>query len=405
MILKTRYVVPVDAPVIENAAVELQHGRIVAVGPARTFTAAGAVDYGDAVMLPGLVNAHTHLELTTLAGKLPPHADLIDWLRRLVDVRRAAPPTEPTIAQAMRLGITESLRSGTTTIGDITASPEWTRPVLAASPLRAVSFGEVIAIGTRRHRLADRLALAASTRHATSRLRVGISPHAPYTVEPSAMRACAARAATPPTPLCIHLAESPDEDAFTRTRTGPFVDHLRRVGVWDDDIPVPGSGPVELAHATGLLTRHTIVAHANYVSDADITLLAATGAAVAYCPRTHAAFHHKPHRFRDMLAAGVNVCIGTDSRASNPSLSILDELRYIRTRYPDLDPAQLVAMATIHGATALGLAETTGSITVGKAADLAILPIHAHPAAPWHAILDAPAEPIAVYIAGQPTPG
>ncbi len=402
MIIKARYVVPVEGPVIENGAVVMDQGCISAVGPARDHRTGPVTDYGDAVICPGFVNAHTHLELSLLADRVPTGPDFVAWLRRLVTILEASPPTREQVDGAVRSGITQSLACGVTLVGDITRSPDWTRPTLAESVLRGVSFGEVAAIGNRRHLLDERLAAAACTRWQTQRLRIGISPHAPYTVEPHAMRACAERAQKDDALLCTHLAETVEEELFTRSGTGPFVEYLRDLGVWDGAIPTEGCGPVELARRTGLLGKRTVVAHANYVTDEDIGLIARGGASVAYCPRTHHAFGHPPHRFRDMLAAGVNVCLGTDSLASNPSLSILDELRFLRREHPDWSPDEILAMGTSRGARALGFAKTTGSISAGKSADLVIVPLDAATSGSgWESMLETARLPIAVYVAGH----
>ena len=402
MILKARHVLPVDSPSIENGAVEINGDRIVAVGPAGRFSGQSAIDYGDAVICPGFVNAHTHLELSHLAGKVPPSPDLIDWLWRMVQVSRQTPTTTAeTVRRSMRTGIEQSLKAGVTTVGDITRLPTLTRGPLAASGLHAVSFGEIIAIGTGRDSLTERLAAAASIEYQSERMRVGISPHAPYSVEPAGLVACAARAAEMNSPLCIHLAESPDEDTFTRNGSGPFADFGRRMGLWDRDVPASGCGPVELARRTGMLTGRTIIAHGNYLIVDDIAMIAQADTSVAYCPRTHAAFGHDPHPFRELLRAGANVCIGTDSLASNPSLSILDELRFVHELYPGFSPEALMAMGTIRGARALGLGNQAGSLAPGKSADLAVIPLESSSTAGWPSILESPHAPRSTYLTGR----
>lgn len=220
MILKARYVVPIDGPVIENGAVSVENERITSVGPSRKRTEGASVDYGEAVICPGFVNAHTHLELSALAGKVPPGPDFIDWLHRLIVARRNEPTTEEESATAMRTGIEQSLAAGTTCLGDITTAPTCARPILAESPLSGISYGEVIAIGNLRDRLAERLDACMSSPVDSQRLGVGISPHALYTVEPHALRACARRAQQSNMPLCIHLLESDDERQFTRQAGG-----------------------------------------------------------------------------------------------------------------------------------------------------------------------------------------
>ncbi|MCH7596241.1 MAG: amidohydrolase family protein [Planctomycetes bacterium] len=404
MILKSRFVAPVGYPVIEDGAVEVRDGCIVAVGRARDVSAPpdpADRDFADAVICPGFVNAHAHLELSMLAGRVPPTPDFAGWLLRLGNVLSEAPPTQESTVDAVRAGVCKSLAAGVTTIGDITHLPAWTRTPLAQSPLRAVSFGEVIAVGRRRNLLRDRLEAAASLTAQTERLRIGISPHAPYTVEPEAMRACARAAQRIDGPLSIHLCESRSEDEFTRSGTGPLADFLRSIDVWDAWVPATRCDPLELIRANGLLGSRTLLAHANYLSDSQISKIARSGASVAYCPRTHAAFAHEKHRFTDMLAAGINVCIGTDSLASNPSLSILDELRHLRRQRPDVAPDTLLAMGTIAGARALECAHATGSIEIGKAADLAVIPLPPSGRNEnWDMIFELQNQPATVYISG-----
>ncbi len=401
MILRARFVLPVTAPAIENGAVAVEGERIADVGPATNCsTTDPATDFGDAVILPGLVNAHTHLELSAHAGRIPPGPDVIDWLERLVETLRADPPTEERVPEAVRRGVEQSLRSGVTALGDITRFPAWSRPVLDRCPLRGVSFGEIIAVGTKRGTARAQIDEAAAFCFSSPRWRVGLSPHAPYTVEPDVLETCAAFASAAHHPLSMHLAELPEEETFTRTRSGPLAEYLQRLGVWDEQVPIPGCRPVEMVAFAGLLTPRTVLAHVNYVGDEDIALIARSGASVAYCPRTHAAFGHPPHRFRDMLRAGVNVCLGTDSLASNPSLSVLDEVRFLHRRHPDVPPEDLLRMATLHGARALGLAREVGSLERGKAADLVVVPCPAGTTDPWAPLLGSDAPPLAVFIAG-----
>lgn len=402
MILRAKYLVCVEGPVIENGAMAVEDGRIAAIGPADAFPHQGALDYGHAVIGPGFVNAHTHLELSALAGRVRPSHDFVDWLRWLVGMLGSDVAERDQVHAAVRAGIAELLRNGVTMVGDITRKPSWAREALSASLLCGVSFGEVLAIGSRRHLLAERLEAAAERGWERERLRTGISPHAPYTVEPDGMLTCAKRAATFGAPVCMHLAETREEEEFTRQGSGPLADLMREFGVWDDRIPSSGCSPVELAHRTELLGPRTVIAHANYVSDADIELTAACGASVAFCPRTHRAFGHSPHRFRNMLAAGVNVCIGTDSLASAPSLSVLEELRFLRHENPDMPPEELLAMGTLHGARALGLPDEAGSLVVGKSADLAVIPLgNASPGSGWVSILDSDLPVGDVYLAGE----
>ncbi len=418
MIHRARFVIPVDGEVIEDGVVESERGLIVDVRKAaaadktsravKCGTGFQPVEQGDVALFPGFVNAHTHLELTYLAGKVPPDGDFIGWLERLVQISIASPIDSALIRRSTAQGIEQSLMSGVTTIGDITRHPNETRAVLAKSSLRIVSFGEVIAIGGCRDQLQPRLnaALPKSVIRSprslipnrqssidlqprSHTLRIGVSPHSPYTVEPEGLRACAARATAQNAPLCIHLAETRHEDEFARQGTGALTDYLRRLNVWDNRIPVGGCDAIELVMRCGVLTPRSIAAHVNYVTDDQLTSFASTGAHVVYCPRTHHAFGHQPHRFRDMLAMGVNVCIGTDSLASSPSLSVLDELRFLHRAYPDFPAAELIRMGTIRGARALGLDSEVGSLAPGKRADLVAVALDPRgPAGPLTNVLE-----------------
>ncbi|HUU83001.1 MAG TPA: amidohydrolase family protein [Phycisphaerae bacterium] len=409
MILCAPYVLAADNQIIPDGAVRVDRGTIVEVGPAAQLTGPATqvtgparTDLGQSLLLPGFVNAHTHLELTHLAGRIPPKADFVDWIRRLVDAMRDADDDSAVTLDSVRRGRELSLSAGVTTIGDITRLPALTRPVLAEGPLRTLSFGEVIAIGRLRNRLNERLTAAADACTVSEFLQIGISPHAPYTLEPDGLRACVARAVACGLRMCIHLAETANEAEFTADLTGPIRTFFERHHIWDRQVPCPGLSPVEYAADTGLLGPDALLAHANYVTDRDIDRIAASGAHVAYCPRTHAAFGHPPHPFRRMLDRGVNVCVGTDSLASNPSLSVLEELRFLRRNDPDLPPALLIEMGTARAARALGMSTSVGRIAPGLRADLTAIPLDPDgPSDPMENVLQGNADPTCTCVAGR----
>jgi len=326
-------------------------------------------------------------------------------MSRLVKAMRVEGDEEQGVRDAVQRGRTLSLQAGVTTVGDITRLPAITRPVLADGPLRVLSFGEVIAVGALRHRLGDRLAAATDPSARSAFLEVGISPHAPYTLEPDGMRACASRAAACGLRMSMHLAETPEEALFTVRLTGPVRSFFKRHGVWDRRVPCPHLPPVEYAATAGVLGAETVLVHVNYVSDEEIDRIAASGAHVAYCPRTHEAFGHPPHSFRRMLDRGVNVCVGTDSLASNPSLSVLEELRFLRGRHPDMPAAVLIEMGTVRAARALGMdaqPRRVGAIAPGFWADLTVIPLDpTGPADPLDNILQSRTDPLRTCVAGR----
>lgn len=404
-LLRAAWLAPMDRPPIRDGALLIGGDRILGVGAAaklrRASPAAAVRDFGDAVILPGLINAHVHLELSHLSPPHPPPR-FIDWLMQVV----AAGGDAATVADSVRTGAAESLRFGVTTVGDIARDVAAARAALRDSPLRVVSFGEVVGMAGRKNQLAPRLAAALADTPATSRKLCGISPHSPYSIDPEGYRRCLAAARERTLPLTTHLAETAAESEFLSDHTGPFRELWDRLGGFDDADPslprFPG-GPVRYAASLGLLDYPLAsLAHVNYCDDDELSLLARARASVIYCPRTHAYFNHPPHRWRDMLAADVNVAIGTDSRASSPNLNLLDDLRLLHRLAPDVPSEQLWHMATTRTALALGLEATSGSLTPGKSADFAIFP--ATTADPLTEILETPALPTEVWTAGGPVP-
>jgi cytosine/adenosine deaminase-related metal-dependent hydrolase len=393
-----------DRAPLRDAAVAISGDTIIQVGDFATVRRdrpdAIIHDLGATILLPGLINPHVHLELSDLPR--PAHATdrpLADWL---IEVIRNSP--QPGDAERVRLavaeGVSQCLRFGVTTVGDISRQPALTRPLLRHAPLRVVSFGEVQAMATRRDLLKPRLAAAAERTHEGGRLRVGISPHAPYSIEPAGYTRCLELARAEGIPLATHLAESPDEAPFLSDHAGPFRELWRVLNAWDERVPRFPGGPIRFAQSLGLLDEPTVLAHVNYCDDAELALLAAGRASVVYCPRTHAYFGHPPHRWRDMLAAGVNVALGTDSLASSPDLNLVDDLRLLRRLAPDVPADTLWRLITTRAARALGMHESVGTLAPGMAADLVAFPISESTTDPLSALLDDHVIPSARWIAG-----
>jgi cytosine/adenosine deaminase-related metal-dependent hydrolase len=359
--LTARWVFPANGPPIEHGVVTVRDDRIVAVEP--RGARAPDSDLGNAAILPGLVNAHTHLDLTGMRCRCPPSPDFTAWLRQVIAHRRAATPEE---TQAdVRAGIRECVRFGTTLVGDVTTGgASW--EALAEASLRAVVFRELLGLTREGARDALRAALEwVPSRAESATCRAGLSPHAPYSFRADVLDvACAiGRRVT------IHLAECPAELELLERQSGPFVPFLQERGVWDPSGLAPS--PARVVELTRL-ARVVLYAHGNYLSP-DVPLPA--HGSIVYCPRTHAAFGHAPHPFGEFLARGVRVALGTDGLASNPDLDVLAEARFLHARRPDVPGATLLRMATLAGAEALGWADVTGSLTAGKSADLVALPL------------------------------
>ncbi len=402
MILRARWVIPVDRPPIKNGAVRIQGSCVAEVGSARDISGKPNVDFVDTAILPGFVNAHTHLELTHLHDRVPPSRDFTGWLRRLREATHGFSESDETLGQSALEGMRLSLEAGVTTVGDISSRPRVTRSLLNHGPMRVVSFGEVIAMGRIRKHLQSRIESALDETHVTEHLSIGVSPHAPYTVETEGFDACSEHADRGNLPVCVHACETRAERRYTEKGDGPFRDYLKDLGVWDDGAGCPELSPIAWLKQCNVLGPRTLLAHANYLESSDIDLLVRSGTHVVYCPRTHAAFEHEPHPYNQLLRKGVNVCVGTDSLASNPSLSVLEELRYVRANDGEISSQTLLEMGNLNPAGAMGLSQCCGTISVGKRADLAIVPLdHAGPIDPVENVLSSTQQVMAVYANGR----
>jgi cytosine/adenosine deaminase-related metal-dependent hydrolase len=368
--LSARWVFPVSGPPLPGGIVTIAGERIVRVEPhgARRPD----LDLGDAAVLPGLVNAHTHLDLTGLRGAVPFRGDFTDWLRAVIRHRRARSAEQ--VEADVRVGLAESVRHGVTLLGDISAGGlSW--PILASGAVRAVVFHELLGLARER----AEAALTAATvwlaaQPATPTCRPGLSPHAPYSVRDDLFERAGLLAQRTNVPLAVHLAETRAELELLEHHSGPFVAFLQELGVWDAE-----GLSADLQRIVNRCEQHGphLFVHGNYLP-AELRL--PRDAAIVYCPRTHAFFGHPPHPFRDLLARGVRVALGTDSLASNPDLDLLAEARFLHRLHPDLPGATLLRLATLAGAEALGWADETGSLQPGKSADLVVVPLPARAA-------------------------
>lgn len=367
----------VGEPVWGGGAVAVEGGVIRGVGKTQELAAvyAGAqqIDLGDCVLLPGLINAHTHLELSDLRGRVSFCGSFVDWISRLAAARRRY---QGDLGDVIAAACRESVAGGVTTVGDICLKHRaWVH--LAAERIRKVCFAEVFGLTGPVETAREYLLECLRDTEQGGLLRLGFSPHAPYSTVRGVYEMAAALAGRSGLALTTHLAETTEEVQFLADGGGDWGEYLRSIHKWDGSFAPPGRTPVDYFLRMKLGGEPFLLAHVNYLGDEELTALARSGHSVAYCPRSHAFFGHPAHRWREMLAAGVNVCLGTDSLASNESLSILDELRFLYGRHRDVDTAMLVKMATINGARALRWEDRIGSLEVGKEADMIAVPLGA----------------------------
>jgi cytosine/adenosine deaminase-related metal-dependent hydrolase len=408
-LIRARWLAPIDHPVIAGGGLMFEAGFTEGVGPADVLAAEAARrhprldvivhDYGNAVILPGLVNAHVHLELSHLQP--PPRVtSFTGWISAIMS------SPAPSTTDPVRAGATESLGFGVTAVGDISRDPVAAREALATTQLRGVSYGEVVGMAGRRHLLESRLAAALDTAHTALQPRTihrGISPHAPYSVEVGGYLRCIAAARREQLPLTTHLAESPSEAEFLSDHTGPFRALWDTIGAWDDGVPRRAGGPIRLAERLGLLDYpQTLLAHVNYCDDDELDILARGRASVVYCPRTHAYFGHPPHRWREMRARGINVCVGTDSRASAPDLNLVEDLRLLHRVAPEVPVQTLWEMATVCGARGLGLTRASPLLKTLSTGCCVVFPTKTDE--PLIEILETDVAPVSVWVNGKELP-
>lgn len=399
-VISADWVVPVEGAPIRNGAVAIDDaGDIAAVGPSSEL--GEGERFAASVILPGFVNAHSHLEYAVYAG-FGDGLDFPTWLALHIERKQRIELAE---AEAIaRLGALECLRSGITTVGDCSFFGA-AATACADTGLHGVVYLEVFGstdaqIADRFEPMRERIAVALS-----SDVRVGVSPHAPYTCGLDLYRACDELGL----PIATHLAESESETQFLRNGTGPwraFADWL---------VPPSGTTGIRMLEEAGLLGPQVVAAHCVQADEEEIEILAARDVAVAHCPRSNALLGCGVAPLRELRGAGIRVCIATDSPASTPSFDMFDEMRAAiagaraRERRPDaLSAADALELATLGGARALGLDASLGSLAPGKRADLTVLSLADTPFIPWEdpvtgAVLGgSPNRVLATLVSGQP---
>jgi aminodeoxyfutalosine deaminase len=375
-LLTASWVVTAAGPPLWNGRVRVEEGSIVAVGaPTDPALAGSARDLGPGVLMPGLVNAHCHLELSHLAGRIDRSGGFVDWVERLVSARASEPPS------AVRAAAGEAIRSleatGTVAVGDV--SNRLTHlDLLEASRLRAVVFHELIGWDPA---VAEDVIARAQPR-AAGRVEVRLAAHAPHSVSPALFAAMKRRGG----PRAVHLAESEAESAFIARGDGAWRAFLDRRGLGHVPFEPAGWTPVRHLHELGALRRGLVAAHCVRVDEDDRRLLAEAGVSVAVCPRSNRNLGVGLPPVEALLEAGVRVCLGTDSLASVDSLDLVDDMVALHRERPAVEPRAIVEMATIRGAEALGLDAELGTIAPGRRAALAYAPATTPPDDP-HAFL------------------
>ena len=366
---RAAWLLPISQPPIRDAWLRTDRGRIVAFGPTRPgdFTAPDEIDLGRVVVLPGLVNAHTHLELSWLRGRIAAGGSFPDWLRAVINLRNTVGQASDQVAGAIPAAVDEMRGCGTTLVGDI-SNTLGTSAALADKRMAAVVFYELIGF---RPADADRLAASAidvlKMMPALGDVRHTLAPHAPYSVSPALFgRIRAALNQDPFARSSVHLGESEAEIQLLRDGSGACRALLEELGTWDPAWVPPACGAVEYIDRMGFLDDRLLVVHGVQFGADDLDRVAAKGATLVTCPRGNLATGAGTPPIGEFFAAGVRVAIGTDSLASVPDLNVFAELAEMRRLAPEVPARALIEAATINGARALGFESEFGTIDSGK---------------------------------------
>jgi len=354
-----------------NGAVHVESGQVVQVvfGEASLRSLASqlgseVLDLGEGILCPGLVNAHAHLELTGLGGRLSGSGLFADWIADLL--RERAQCSQEDLRGAVEQGAEALLSSGCTCVGEISSlgvSSEWAVHTEMAARLyhECLDAGQPDRTGSAIEDLEQRLA--------ATDVPGAISPHAPYSVSPSLGAQLATMASQRDLPVTVHWAESEEEQEYLLHGRGPLAEHLG---------PSPLRSGLDLLEDAGLLGPRTSLVHGNLPSPGDPERLAASGTSLIHCPGSHRFFGREPFALDDFRRAGVNLALGTDSLASNSALDMRVEMALMRQDYPGLDPLEVWRMATVGSARAIGMQGQVGCLAPGARADLVLLEVESN---------------------------
>lgn len=357
--------------VIPGGAVAWQGHTVTAVGRREevldAYPNARETLHAGCAIFPSFVNAHTHICLSFLQGKAPYNGDFAAWLQSVLEAYLEW--TEEDHANSLLSGLRQCIEAGTAAVGDIIN--DWSaRTAYRGAAIGGTLFLQVTGFNPvvsdvwmhNLHQVFD----VPGARDALGNVRLGISPHAPYTTRAELYRGCFELAEKHDLLIMTHLAETPAEEEFLRTGRGIYRRMLRERGTWVANWKPPNLSPVEYMEDQGLLSDRGLYAHVNYPHDSDLDLLARRGVTVVYCPKSHAYFGHPPHRMPEMIERGIRVALGTDGLSSNDSLAMLEEVKLVRRQFPQLSSKTVFEAGTIKGAEALRITNEYGTLLPGR---------------------------------------
>ena len=364
------WVLPMTGEPMHRASISIENGRIAAVSES---VAAGAADLGRVAIMPALVNAHTHLELSYLRGRVPRTEKFLDWIRTIMAARRQYPDAaDPHIVDAARAAIAEAHASGTGLLGD-TSNTLVTVPLLRDASMPAQIFYELLRfnVSDAETMTSEARAKADAVAEPGGDVRVSLAPHAPYSVSPALFAAIRADLDAHAGQLTsVHLGESPEELEFIRRGSGPWRVLLEELGVWTDAWEAPGTSPVAYLEQIGFLDRRVLAVHGVQFDGDDLDRLRSRDMTIVSCPRSNQHVGVGAPPLEAFYAMNVNVAFGTDSLASAPDVNMFAELAEARRLAPRVPARTLLESATRRGAVALGFGDDYGTLEAGKRAQI-----------------------------------
>jgi aminodeoxyfutalosine deaminase len=370
MIVRARLIVTMNGPPIENGAVAIEGNCIVDVGlfnEVKARNSGDVSDLGEQALLPGLINAHCHLDYTCLRGKIPPPKSFADWIRA-INAEKAKLSQQDYLA-SINQGFVEAKRFGTTTIGNLTAFPELVAKI--NEPIRTWWFAELIDV---REPNRAKEVVDLSIESLKSKETWGLAPHAPFTASADLYRHCEEIGRAKNVLLTTHLAESREEMSMFREASGPLYEFVKGIGRPMDDCG--HETPLALFLGRRTLPGRWVLAHLNELTESDFDLLAKSAGKfhVVHSPRSHGYFAHSRFPFERLRALGLNIVLGTDSLASNDDLSLFAEMCAFQKNEPRTSPEEILSMVTVNPARALRQEDALGEIRPGSRADFISLP-------------------------------
>lgn len=374
--ISAKLVIADSSRILENASIIIRDGAIAEIGPSEAM---GKLKVDHHIRLPsglihpGFINAHTHLDLSFLKGKIKRTKNFTDWIKALIDARANARVKD--IDHGIKQALAKMVETGTTCVGDISSTGR-SPAILATSGTRAVVFHEVLGFDpafarSRASELAERVGNSPSSKLISQ----GVSPHAVYSTSPKLMKLVSKFAKRQRLPLAVHLCETAEETLFSRTGRGPFRELLKSLGAYVP-VAVPRLAPVNAIKKIGAIESALLI-HMNHPSRGDIATMKKTGAKVAVCPNSNRWFKRPTSApVQKFLDHGISVSIGTDSLASNTDLDMTAEARELIRAFPDIRTETVFDLLTVGGARALGLPEGYGTLSPGAPFDAVALMIN-----------------------------